>query len=116
MDWLSVIVGFVSGLIGQVPAWFMIAQQRRKLSAEAGKTTAETANVWSELYDDLIKSLRGEIQRVTEERDLERERVRNLREENQVLYEQKLAAIGAVQQLTARLGREGAGEDFDDDG
>lgn len=108
MDWVSVAIGFVSGLIGQAPAWFMLARQQRKMDAETAKTDAETATVWSGLFEDLIKSLKEDNGRLIEERDLARERARNLQTEVEILYEQKMAAIGHNTILTARLAmREG---------
>jgi len=105
MDWVSILGGFLVGLLGQVGSLAMLSRQRRKMDAETAKMNADTASTWRGLYDGMIESLTAEVERLTRERDLERERVRDLRVQVDLLHEQKAAAIGHNLALTAELGR-----------
>lgn len=112
MDWQAVLniinaLGLPTLIIGLA----LLSRQQRKLDAETSKTNAETAKTWQALYVSVIESLTQESERLTQDRDLGRERIRNQQAQIELLHEQKTAAIASNLTLTARLAMEREGKE-----
>lgn len=91
-DWLP---GVIIAAIAIIPSVWATIQQRRKLNAETDSAIAQSYKL---LVADLTKQI-GEARQGCRIRD---EELRNLKEENELLYEQKMALLGHNQILTAR--------------
>lgn len=90
-DWLP---GVIIAVVAIIPTLWATVQQRRRVDAETDSAIAQSYKL---LVDDLTKQIE-EARQGCRVRD---EELRNLKEENELLYEQKMALIGHNQVLTA---------------
>lgn len=92
-EWLP---GLLVALVAIIPAVWATLQQRRKVSADVDSALVQS-------YKLLVSDLRTELDEARQGCQLREEELRRAREENELLYEQKMSLLGHNQVLTARL-------------